>query len=325
MGIWGVKLFQNDLSSDVKTIFSDSLRKGYSVDDITAVLLQQYAKELKEHPYEEINFWAALADTQWEWGRLQQAVKEKTLFLLENGGDLERWQQKHPDYVQDRKKELERVYTKLNSQQPAEKKIKQLNLYHCQWKNGDVYAWRIQHDTAEKYGLSAKFLLFHKIGETVWHPGHTVPIVRVKIMECDILPLDANDFNSLDYVQISFTKYEDRFLPLDAQKSIKEQILEKSKVEYVCDEFGYLPEYKLILLNTSKRGIPKDLTYIGNFQNVAPPKIEFTPHCETNMPSFQWKVLKEVLLKRYVGHNLRQFEIYQGTNHQSGTNQGTGL
>ena len=45
----------------------------------------------------------------------------------------------------------------------------------------------------------------------------------------------------------------------------KEDIAEKTKFKYEVDEYGFLPEYRILLLNTSKKIIPNNLIYVGNF------------------------------------------------------------
>lgn len=43
-----------------------------------------------------------------------------------------------------------------------------------------------------------------------------------------------------------------------------------------------LPQYRVELLNTSKRIIPEKLIYIGNFVNAVRPQKEFVPHTKEN-------------------------------------------
>ena len=69
----------------------------------------------------------------------------------------------------------------------------------------------------------------------------------------------------------------------------KEDFEEKSKLTYEVDEYGYLPEYRLTLLNTSKRVIPKKLIYVGNFPDAPRPQKEFIPHVKVNIGVIWWK------------------------------------
>ena len=94
----------------------------------------------------------------------------------------------------------------------------------------------------------------------------------------------------------------------------QEDIAEKSKINYQVDEYGFLPQYRIRLLNTSKKLIPSKLIYIGNFADAIPPRIEFIPHSKDNISAVFWKKFDETfetkMIKQYCGHNLRELNIY---------------
>lgn len=117
-----------------------------------------------------------------------------------------------------------------------------------------------------------------------------------------------------EYVQTWFTKYEDRFLPIDMSHP-QEDIWEKSKLDYQVDAYGFLPEYRITLLNTSKEAIPAKLIYVGNFQNTVRPPKEFIPHSKENIVTIAWKRFDETfetkMIKLYCGHNRRELSIYK--------------
>ena len=98
----------------------------------------------------------------------------------------------------------------------------------------------------------------------------------------------------------------------------KEDIAEKSMITYHVDEFGFLPQYRAKLLNTSKRVIPTKLIYVGNFANAVPPQKEFVPHSKENVVSVSWKQFDETfetkMIKLYCGHNLKELSIYTNKN-----------
>jgi hypothetical protein len=309
MGAWGAKLYEDDTALDVKDRFDD-LRQGKTVEEITKELIDEYACVMDDN-YCAPTFWFALADTQWNLGRLLPEVKEQALAWLDKGVDLAVWKEENPTLAVTREKVLRELRQKLNSSQPPEKKISKNKIYRCEWKVGDVYAYQLDSDYAKEKGVYGRYFLFHKIGEGIWHPGHIVPIVRVKITGGNQLPPDENTFNKLEYVQTSATNYEDRFLPFDARYPIEDQIAEKSKIEYQVDEFGFLPQYRVKLINTSKRIIPNKISFLANYQNVISPSNEFIPHDEMNVQGFIWKFFDKIMIDRYCGYNLRQFKIYQ--------------
>lgn len=312
MGVWGPKLYQDDLAEDVRCYYKDQLHRGEKGVDITQELLVKYQTEILDSEDASI-FWFALADTQWNLGRLEKKVKETALKYISAGNDLERWKIENPKMAPKREQTIEELRQKLLSPQPPEKKFTQYKIYRCQWKQGDVYAYQLESDLSKEKGFYGRYFLIQKIDEGMWHPGHIVPIVYVKITRDINLPSNAEEYNQLEYVQTWFTKYEDRFLPID-MRCPQTDIAEKSKINYKVDEYGFLPQYRVKLLNTSKRVIPAKLIYIGNFMNVVYPEKEFIPHAKENIMAVSWKNFDETfeteMIKRYCGHNLREFSIY---------------
>lgn len=305
MGIWGTGLYQDDISADVKDFYKEQLRMRKSTIDIKSELLSKY-EDVLDDPYDASVFWFALADTQWEFGRLEGSVKEKALFYIDKGYDLKRWEEEWPQKAKSRANVLIKLKQKLLSPQPPVKKISIRRIYHCKWNTGDVFAYRIKSDTSE---LSGKIFLIQKVDETVWYPGHIVPIVYVKITEKENLPSDICEYNELEYIQTGFTRYEDRFLPIDVARA-EEDIAEKSNIRYEVDDFGFLPEYRIILLSTSQKVVPSNLIYIGNFPSALTPKKEFIPHSKEGISAVKWKDFESAMIDRYLGYNLRRSEIY---------------
>lgn len=312
MGAWGAKLYQNDTALDIKDQFDD-LKRGKTVRQITDELTQEYSSALDDIDCGPA-FWFALADIQWNLGRLLPDVKEQALAWLDKGGDLALWREENPKLAGTREKVLKELQQKLNSPQPPEKKISQCRLYKCKWKYGDVYAYRLESDLAKEKELYGRYFLIRKIDESIWYPGHVIPIVYVKITDDLNLPSNVEEYDRSKYVQTGFSKYEERFLLIDARRP-KEDIAEKSKITYQVDEYGFLPQYRARLLNTSKKVIPERLIYVGNFSDAVPPSREFVPHSKINIMSVAWKhfdkTFETEMIKRYCGHNLRGFEIYK--------------
>ena len=313
MGAWGPKLYQYDVAQDIRDEFKDLLKRGKTTEEITKKMIEEYDYAINDSDDGPI-FWFALADTQWNLGRLLPKVKKRALECLDSGTDQKRWQEENPKEAKVRVRVLDELREKLNSSMPPEKKIKQYNLYKCEWKIGDIFAYKLESDLAKEKGLDNKYFIIQKIDEYTWHPGHIIPIVRVKISKNDTLPINEREFDSLEYIQTSLTRYENRFLPLNGRRPIEEQIAEKSKIDYITDEFGYLPHYLLKLISTSKRIIPRKLIYIGNFTQTKSPKNEFIPHVKINISSCSWKEFEETMIGTYFGYNLREFKVYSSKN-----------
>lgn len=312
MGMWGFELYQNDTSLDVKDKFEELYNAGETVQDITNKLTQDY-KSIGDIGEESL-FWLALADTQWNLGVLLPIVKGKALYWIEKSDDMLNRQTIDISAKAKKKKTLEDLRAKLLSPQPPAKKPTKRRMYKCQWNFGDVFAYQLESDLAKERGLYGRYFLIQKVDEATWDSGIIVPIVYVKITSDVNLPSNVEEYNKLEYVQTWFTKYEDRFLPIDMSRP-QEDIAEKSKINYHVDEYGFLPQYRAKLLNTSKRIIPTKLIYVGNFVDAVRPQKEFIPHSKENVVTVAWKQFNETfetkMIKRYCGHNLRELSIYQ--------------
>lgn len=308
MGAWGPKLYQDDIAEDIREYYKDQLRRGKTGSEITQELMKQNEYVLSDSDDAPI-FWFALADTQWNLGRLEDFVKEQALYHIRDGYDVRRWEMENPKGAKERAKVLSELEHKLLSPQPAEKKVSQYKLYQCEWKEGDVYAYPLVSEYAKEKGIGGRYFLFHKIGETTYWPGHIIPIVRVKITRKSELPKDLEEFNKLEYVQTSVDRCDDSLLLVRGKSFVDGQAV----VEHITDEFGFLPIYRLELLNTSKRIIPKNLIYVGNYKNAVPPQLEFVPE-DISIPGFMWKFFDNIMIERYCGYNLGQYEIYSKKN-----------
>lgn len=303
MGSWGPQLYQDDFAQDIRDVYIDQLKRGKKSNEITKELFEQYEEALLDSDDAPI-FWYALADTQWEFGRLEESVKLKALYYIREGDTLDRWKDEGSNVLQRRKQVLSELERKLLTPQPEEKKIKQYKLYVCDWDIGDVYAYQLNSECAKQNGLEGRYFLFHKIGETIYWPGHIIPIVRVKITNNHELPKCLSDFNDLEYVQTSIMKNDGTYIVRG-----ESFVHGKTVNEYIADEFGFLPIYRLALMNTSKRIIPKKLIYVGKYTQVTPPDLEFVPE-DISLPGFLWKFFENIVIERYCGYNLHGFSIY---------------
>ena len=297
MGFWGNKLYQNDTALDVRDQFETLLRNGLSIEVITNRLITDFEDamgDLEEEPL----FWLALADSQCDFGLLLPSVKGKALYWIENQSNIDR---------------LNELKVKILSHKNVERKNERKTPYKCEWNVGDVYAYQLKSDLSKSIGLFGRYFLIQKVDEYTWHSGHIVPIVYVKITNNSEIPSSLATYEQSEYVQTWFTKYEDRFLPIDGKRPL-EDMAEKSKLRYDVDEYGYLPEFRLTILITSKRIIPSDLIYVGNFIEASPPSIEFVPHSKDSIVAVSWgkkgETFETKLINRYCGHNLRHLSIY---------------
>ena len=309
MGAWGANLYQDDVALDVKDEYKDNLRKGKTNEEAMQEIIDKY-QELLEDEEDRGVFWLALADTQWNLGRLDEQVKEQALEIIELGTDLKRWEINEKLYNK-RKEILEKIKEKLLSPQPEEKRMPKYRTYKCEWKNGDVFAYQLKSEYAKEQGLEDKYLIIQKIDEIDWYPCSTIPLVRVKITEGKTIPKTEKEIDELEYIQTGFTSYERRFAGFSALRPLKDQI---KGMSFNTDEYGLLPEYMASIVITSKNMTKGKLTYLGNYTNITPPQNEFIPICKDNFPTVLWKNFEERLIEMYFGHNKRNLEVYQRRN-----------
>ena len=273
MGTWGVGLYQDDLAEDIKTTYIDSLRNGNSPNAAYNTVLAELGAAMDD-PNDASVFWFSLSDTMWSCGTLTDDVKEKALYYLDEGYDLQRWEEENPQQVQSRKRILTELRYRLNSPQPAAKKHRKPRLYSCPWNIGDVYLYPLDSAEAEALGFSGFCLLFHKTGISTFHPGHIVPVVRTKIVRQGNLPMSAKEFDSIPYLKV-----------------------------------GTRNQYSLKLLNTSRRATPKKLMYLGNFDRIPIIEEEYVPQNDCEYISYLWKWFDGFLLKNLIRFNPRLFDF----------------
>ena len=305
MGAWGANLYQDDVALDVKDEYKDNLRRGKTNEETMQEIIDKY-QELLEDEEDRGVFWLALADTQWNLGRLDDQVKEQALEIIELGTDLKRWEVNEKLYNK-RKEILEKIKEKLLSPQPEEKRMPKYRTYKCEWENGDVFAYQLKSEYAKEQGLEDRYLIIQKIDEIDWYPCSTIPLVRVKITEDKTIPKTEKEIDELEYIQTWFTSYERRFAGFSALRPLKDQI---KGMSFNTDEYGLLPEYMVSIVITSKNMTKGKLTYLGNYINITPPQNEFIPICKDNFPKILWKDFEERLMEMYFGHNKRNLEVY---------------
>ena len=228
MGAWGTSLYSNDTACDMRGDYVDRLKRGKTNEEITRELIEEN-REIMGDEEEEPLFWFALADTQWNYGRLLPEVKEKALYWLAREEELERWRESGEKQLQAWIKTREKLKEKLESPQPPEKKVYKYRLYKCKWQLGDVFAYRFTSPYSEEKGYKDKYFVFRKVSEDTCWPGHIIPVIQVyawigydlpsldDIKDRSILPLRyylawPNRFGD-DVYNISIYKESDKEIP----------------------------------------------------------------------------------------------------------------
>jgi hypothetical protein len=146
MGVWGTGIFQDDTASDVRDEYKDLLGNGMTGVQATRRILESYSSSLAD-PDESGVVWLALAATQWKVGRLEPQTLERALEVIDSGADLKRWAAGTKDFSK-RKVALEKLREQITSPQPPERKIARRVLCECDWRKGELVAFKLRSGTS---------------------------------------------------------------------------------------------------------------------------------------------------------------------------------
>lgn len=109
MGTYGTSIFDDDIASDVREDFLGLLRQGYTPEESSKALLADWSESVGDSD-DEPTLWLALAATQFEYGCLQDNVRQHAVAVIDDGSDLGRW---HGKELALRNKELAELKAKL--------------------------------------------------------------------------------------------------------------------------------------------------------------------------------------------------------------------
>lgn len=270
MGTWGVKIYDSDEASEIKEDYERYLIKGKNAEEATKEMLEKYKLWLDDEEDAPM-FWCVLASVQWDYGRLVPEVKEKAIKYLEAGYDLKQWEEEASkrDYEQ-RKKQINKLIEKLNSKQPQPKKLRKP--FVCDWKIGDVYAYKLTGEIAEKNPeYLNKYVVFQKIDEEEIYNGDVNPYVLIYDQIFEEIP-------TLDEV----IKYD--FLALQYNSSLE-------------------PTYKALLSSRRERKFKKDnLVFIRNI----PTKTIYSISLERGT-YISWNEFESEIIKFFSTYSLTRY------------------
>ena len=150
MGTWGVGIYQNDISADVKEDYIAKLKSGKSDEVALKEILSEYQEDMEDIDC-KYDFYFGLADTLWKKGRLTEKIKTIALQLIEEDRVSQRWQTERIRY--ERSKVLDKLKVQLEETMPEYKKIPVHKPYVLGWEEGDVYFFQIKEkiESYEKY------------------------------------------------------------------------------------------------------------------------------------------------------------------------------
>lgn len=280
MGTWGPKLYQDDLAQDVREYYVTELLGGKDNADITSSLISMYSDEIKDDDEGPV-FWFALADIQWQKGRLINEVKEMALKHLATGGDLKKWreQAKEKDFLQ-RKEILNELEKRLLSPMPSAKKISKPKSFVCPWEIGDVFAYQFVSEYSKEKGFNGMYVVFKKKENNTMWPEHIIPVINI--------------YNRVWNNEVCFYKLEDvEFLPTSYR------------------DFFYPDCFELELTSTKLKDIPIErLSFIGNFIEAGSINTDDQDLSHKyGYPSCTWKRFEEKIINYFIQfREIKEFE-----------------
>lgn len=150
MSAWGTGLYSDDTTSEIRDAFKEHLEAGLTHAEASSEILKGYNDVLNEHQIACLVFFA-LADTQWKYGCLDEAVRSKALTLIESGGDVAYWEESSPRDQKARSSVIDALKKKLLSPQPPLKlvklKSKRPTRKRIDGPFGSVFAFQLNSDS----------------------------------------------------------------------------------------------------------------------------------------------------------------------------------
>ena len=167
-------LFQDDLIMDITKEYYDLLLDRAYYEDVFRGIIDQYKQVLEDYEHYGHYAWIALAMFQYKIGRLKKNIKKKALEILDK--DINNYNNLiDPILTLD---ELCDIKYLLNTDLPPKLKIPRPEVYKCDWKEGDVFAfplvdWESKSMQAssipgresdihliKEFGLTGKYIMF---------------------------------------------------------------------------------------------------------------------------------------------------------------------
>ena len=178
MGVWGTDLFSDDLACDIRDHYRELLEDGVEDSAATRRMLEKFGAYLEESDGVAL---LAFAVTQSKLGRLEAAIRDRALAVLDRGADLEVWQQENPKGLPKRRAVLEKARAQLTGPQPARRRLRPPKRTSSGLAAGDVLA----------FALPGRLALLRVVRVHV-HRRHETPVLEdLDFDGGDVPPKDA--------------------------------------------------------------------------------------------------------------------------------------
>lgn len=121
MSTWSTGLYDSDTSSEVKDFYIECLQNQMDSLKAENAVIQHFSSELSDED-DRIQVILALANMEWDYGRLSDKIRNEALQIINDGADVLQWNEVDERFGKKRNAVLTRLKDKLSSQQPKEKR-----------------------------------------------------------------------------------------------------------------------------------------------------------------------------------------------------------
>jgi hypothetical protein len=160
MGSWSTGVFGNDLASGVREEYRALLEDGAPAAEALQKVLRSFADDLDD-PDNGTCFWTGLAGAQVELGRLDPLVRDRTVALIDAGGDLHMWDE--TGSANSRRAVLATLRGRLLGPQKAAVKVRPPRRVPCPVQAGDVFLLTLED--GRKARLRTLVVEPHRLGD----------------------------------------------------------------------------------------------------------------------------------------------------------------
>jgi len=246
MGFWGTKLYDNDLTCDVRDYYIELLKEKCNDEEAYNKTIKYF--DMMINSDEEPFFWYALAETQWKVGRLIEYIKNNALAWIEKEGGLDFWED-NIVYVSKWKHTLMKLKSTLLAPIMKKKTFHVLKQFISNpWSIGDLYAFCFYSEASKDRGIYNKYIILQKIGDE--YSYNKIKYSRVQI------------YNKIyDYIPKKQEIYSEKLLPLIGP-------FDKSRMLFGEKQFNIENFFnRLLFLDRNSEKIKKYYIYIENDTN----------------------------------------------------------
>ncbi|KNY25897.1 hypothetical protein [Pseudobacteroides cellulosolvens] len=127
MGCWGVGIFDDDLALDIRDLYDDVIKKGYS-DSIASAMVMKLYNEPANNEDDGIIVYSALSCIQLSRSNLFQNIREKTIALIDSNSGLGRWEKAGKSEYQKKRAELNKLKSILLKAQTIQNKDSDISI-----------------------------------------------------------------------------------------------------------------------------------------------------------------------------------------------------